>query len=78
VGFVVDKVEWHRERFFSVLLDFPLLLSYPRGFPYSCAILGMNNKPVVGCTAATYSHPVDINNNNNPVEQTSYPERTPI
>jgi hypothetical protein len=66
VGFVVDK-EVLGEVFpsFSV---FPVLVSLQRVYSYSCIIWAMYNIPVGGHSSEISSHPIDMNNNNNMVD----------
>jgi hypothetical protein len=62
VGIVVDKVALG-EVFLRVPLISPSTL-FDHISPYSCIILGVNNRPVGGCNSETYSHSNNTNNNN--------------
>jgi hypothetical protein len=68
VGFVVSKVALGQV--FLRVLRFSLSVSFHRGSSYSCTRItwGMNDRPVGVRSTGTYSHPINMNNNNKSVK----------
>jgi hypothetical protein len=66
--------QWHRDRFLSEFIGFPLSISFHCGSPYSYIIWKMNNR-LRCCSSETLSRPIDMeddgDNNNMPLHQTT-------
>jgi hypothetical protein len=56
VGFIVNKMALGK-----VFKFFGFPVTFHHGFPYSCIIWEMNNRPVGDCRSGTRSLPIDVN-----------------